>query len=141
MRGRRPAGPEVVDRLEGSQVAKERLKVVLETLSGQCRVTEACERLGICEQRFHQLREQMLESALEGLEPRSAGRPARVISPEAEKVQTLEQEIFQLQIDKIAAKAREEIHLILPRTAQEPTEPEKKTKPRQRSRRGKKRST
>ena len=56
MRGRTPAGPEYVDRLAGSEAAKERLKVVLETLAGACRVSAACARLGVCEQRFHQLR-------------------------------------------------------------------------------------
>src|SRR5262249_6175364 len=45
MRGRFPAGPSYVDKLEGSAAAKERLKVVLETLAGQCRVQEACARL------------------------------------------------------------------------------------------------
>ena len=64
MRGRRPAGAEYVDRLEGSTVAKERLKVVLKTLAGELRVQEACEQLGVCAQRFHQLREEALAAAV-----------------------------------------------------------------------------
>ncbi len=56
MRGRTPSGPEYVDRLPGSETAKDRLKVVLETMTGTVRVHEACDRLQICEQRFHQLR-------------------------------------------------------------------------------------
>jgi hypothetical protein len=83
----------------------------------------------------------MLEAALGGLEPRSAGRPARILSPEAEKVLTLEQQIRELEIEQIAAKAREEIQLILPRAAQAPSEPEKKTTSHRGSRRGKKRTT
>ena len=35
MRGRRPAGPEIVERLPGSEQARLRLRVVLETLAGE----------------------------------------------------------------------------------------------------------
>ena len=41
MRGRNPSGPEYVDQPEGSERAKERLKAVLETLAGSCRVRDA----------------------------------------------------------------------------------------------------
>ena len=64
MRGRIPAGPEAVEYLEGSDKAKERVRVILETMLGKCRVQEACERLGICEQRYRQLRETLLQAAL-----------------------------------------------------------------------------
>ena len=53
MRGRKPVGPEYADKLSGSDTAKLRVKVILETIAGTCRVQEACERLGISEQRFH----------------------------------------------------------------------------------------
>jgi hypothetical protein len=54
MRGRYPSGPEYVDvqHLHGSAQAKERLRVILETMMGQWRVAEACDRLGICERSF-----------------------------------------------------------------------------------------
>jgi hypothetical protein len=86
MRGRRPAGPECVEHLAGSQQAKERLQVVLETLAGTCRVQEVCQRLGLSEPRFHQLRQQVLEAALERLEPRPAGRKPAPDEPEEEEV-------------------------------------------------------
>jgi hypothetical protein len=62
MRGRHPSGPEYVDvkHLHGSAQAKERLRVILETMMGKWRVGEACERLSICEQRFRQLREELV---------------------------------------------------------------------------------
>src|SRR6516164_5449602 len=69
MRGRRPVGPEYADKLEGSDTAKERVKVILATMAGTCRLKEACERLGISEQRFHQLREEMMAAAVKALEP------------------------------------------------------------------------
>jgi hypothetical protein len=135
MRGRRPAGPEVVDHLAGSDQAKERLKVVLQTLAGQCRVQEACQRLGISEPRFHQLRQQMLEAALAGLEPQPAGRkPAPPLSPEQLELAKLAEELAAKDVELRAAQARAEIAVTLPRLATEPVEPEKKTTPAERAR-------
>jgi transposase-like protein len=137
MRGRRPAGPEYVDRLDGSDLAKERLKIVLQTLAGQCRVTEACQQLGICEQRFHQIREEALTAALAGLEPQPAGRPAAVMAPTVVEQQALQAQLEHLEVELRAAQAREEIALTLPRRLPAtPAEPEaqKKTRPRRRTR-------
>jgi len=41
------------------------------------RVQEACEILEISEQRFYQLREELLQAALERLEGKPVGRPRR----------------------------------------------------------------
>ena len=64
MRGRRPVGPEYAEQLVGSETAKLRAKVILETMAGKCRLKEACQLLGISEQRFHQLREEMMTAAV-----------------------------------------------------------------------------
>jgi Helix-turn-helix domain len=162
MRGRTPAGPKYVDRLQGSELAKQRLKTILETIAGDCRVSEACERLNICEQRFHQLRQQALELALTGLEPRSPGRPARSSSPADEEIERLREELAAKDLEMRTTRAREEIALAMPRivppatpTTASPTsassppgEPEKKTTHRPNgpnsqtsSTRGKKKST
>jgi transposase len=142
MRGRKPSGPEYVEHLAGSEQAKERLQVVLETLAGTCRVQEACQRLGVSAPRFHQLRQQMLEAALERLEPRPAGRKPVPLSPEQERLAALADELAAKGVELRAAQARAEIALTLPRLAQESAAPEKKT-PRpatgsKRRRRGKK---
>jgi hypothetical protein len=131
MRGRKPAGPEYVERLSGSTAAKERLHVVLETLAGRCRVQEACARWQISEPRFHQLRTQILQAGLDCLEPRPAGRPRRP-APD-ERLQTVEATVADLEIELQATRAREEIALVLPpgRPAEPP--PAKKA-PRRRSR-------
>ena len=135
MRGRRPAGPEYVEQLTGSKQAKSRLKVVLQTLAGQCRVQEACQRLGISEPRFHQLRQQMLEAALAGLEPQPAGRkPALPPSPEQLQLAQLAEELAAKDVELRAAQARAEIAVTLPRLSSEPVSPEKKTTPAQRAR-------
>ena len=81
MRGRHPSGPEFVDKLPGDATAKDRLRVVLETLTGACRVQEACERLNLSEQRFDQVRIEALQAALTALEPKPSGRPPRASSP------------------------------------------------------------
>ena len=47
MRGRQPAGPEGALKLEGSEVGRERLRVLLEVAARRCRVGEACRRLGV----------------------------------------------------------------------------------------------
>src|SRR5262245_41423026 len=93
MRGRRPAGPAYVDQLDGSAIAKERLKVVLETIAGTCRVQEACRRLGICEQRFHQLRQEALEAALAGIEPGTPGRRPHTLTPAEDQVRDLQEQL------------------------------------------------
>jgi transposase-like protein len=132
MRGRNPAGPEVVEHLEGSPKAKERLRVILETLMGQWRVSEACQRLGICEQRFRQLRAELLQAALDSLEDQPPGRPRRPKEPE--ETAALRQQLEALERELQVAQVREEIVLALPRVAVSPAEgsaPPKKRRPRQ----------
>ena len=148
MRGRRPSGPECVEHLAGSERAKERLQVVLQTLAGTCRVQEACRRLGVSEPRFHQLRTQVLEAALARLEPRPAGRPAQPPSADQERLVALADRLAAQDVALRAAEARAEIALALPgaaQAAQAAPAPEKKTGPprpaRKRRRRGKKKRT
>jgi len=121
MRGRIPAGPEYVEHLEGSPKAKERLRVILETMMGKWRVHEACERLGICEQRFRQLREALLQAALAGIEDQPAGRPRRPEEPAA--TADLRQQLEVLQRELQVAQVREEIVLALPQVRVSPAAP------------------
>jgi Helix-turn-helix domain len=120
MRGRRPSGPEYVDTLGGSDTAKQRLKVILETLAGTCRVQEACARLGISEPRFHQLRTQMLEAARAGLEPQTPGRKPHLLTPAEEQVRLLQEQVKQRDFELRVSRAREEVALTLPRLVAEP---------------------
>jgi hypothetical protein len=130
MRGRHPSGPEYVDQLEGSALAKERLRIVLQTMAGEYRVQEACQILRISEQRFDQLRWQALQWALHGLESKPSGRPRRERSDESS---ALRQRLAELEAELHASRLREEIALILPRVAPSPSEPGKKTTPPPRS--------
>ena len=142
MRGRRPVGPEYAEQLEGSELAKLRAKVILETMAGTCRLNEACELLDISEQRFHQLREEMMTAAIKALEPGHAGRPAHTPTPAEEQVVALEQQLQDKEVELRAAKARAEIALIMPDVKQEPADSEKKTplRPLKRRRRGRKKN-
>ena len=115
MRGRRPVGPEYADKVEGSHIAKERVKVILETMAGTCRVQEACERLAISEQRFHQLREEMMAAAVKALEPGQAGRPAHMPTLAEEQVLALEHQLADQEVELRAAKARAEIAIVMPK--------------------------
>ena len=134
MRGRRPSGPEYVNNLSGTDTAKERLKVILETLAGTCRVQEACARLGISEPRFHQLRTQILQAALAGSEPQTPGRKPQILSPAQEQVRLLEQKLEHQDAELRLARVREEIALTLPRVSADPeVDPAKKKRGRRRS--------
>jgi hypothetical protein len=108
MRGRYPSGPEVVERLDGSDEAKRRLRVLLEVLSGRCRIKDACARLGIKEARLEQLRRALL-GALEALEPRPGGRPRRQAEVTAGQVGELVARVRELELALRVAEARAEV--------------------------------
>jgi hypothetical protein len=114
MRGRYPSGPEFVDKLEGSPEAKQRLKVLLETLSGARRVGDACEQLGIKEARFDQIRIEALEAALAAIELKPAGRKPQQPSWHVAEVQHLRERVAQLEAELQAALIRAEIAVTLP---------------------------
>lgn len=88
--GRKPSGPRIVERLEGSPLAKERLLVILQTIAKELTIDEACEKLGIGETRFHELRTAALQDTLTFLEPRQPGRPPQ--DAPSEEVQSLVEE-------------------------------------------------
>jgi hypothetical protein len=91
--GRKPTGPQIVDCLEGSPSAKQRLEVILETIAGQLTIPEACARLRICESRFHELRNRTLQATLNTLEPRRLGRPPKRTSLEQGEIDALKAEL------------------------------------------------
>lgn len=111
--GRKPAGPKLVEGIEGSEYAKKRLEEVLRTLSGEKTIEEACAELNIGRTRFYDLRQKLLEEMVERLEPRPAGRPP--VAPEkSDKEVELERENERLKVELAAAKARAELNTFLP---------------------------
>ncbi len=113
MAGRKPLGPELVQHLEGSDHAKERFQVMLETLAGRSTIAQACERLGIGEAMFHRLRIEVLQAGLSRLEPRPIGRPPRETSSEAARIAEFEERLTQLDQECKTAEVRLEITQVL----------------------------
>ena len=124
MAGRKPTGPPLVHHLDGSERAKDRLEVILETVAGKITIREACDRLGIEEAMFFRLRTQALQAGLARLEPRPAGRPPRHPSPEEE------QELREKQLQQKALETRLEIAQALPQLAEGAPKKTAKPKPR-----------
>lgn len=107
--GRKPLGPALVQHLEGSGQAKERLEVLLQTITGELTIEAACQCLGIRAARLHALRTEVLEAALAQLEPRPAGRPPQIFSPADQRIAELEEELREKQRQQKALEAQLEI--------------------------------
>jgi transposase-like protein len=125
-RGRPPEGVDLVEHLEGSEVARQRLKVILQTLAGVFTVREACGVLGVTRSAFYKLRARFLADAAGALEPRPAGRRKHVPSPAEAEAERLRRENAQLRVDLKAQQIREEIALLMPHLLRG-REPGKKT--------------
>jgi hypothetical protein len=129
MTGRKPLGTRHVEQLVGSELAKQRLTVLLETLQGVLTIPDACVRLGIGDSRFHAFRNRWLQEALELLEPRQVGRPPNAADPS--KLQTrlveLEDENRALRQQMAAAEVRRELAEALPHVVHAADAPQKKT--------------
>lgn len=115
MPGGRPAlGPKLVWGLEGSRHAKMRMQAIFETLAERLSVAEACERLGISESTFHELRKKVLQAGLSCLEPKSMGRPPKLADEKDRRMAELEAEIEQLKAAVATSQVREELALAMP---------------------------
>jgi hypothetical protein len=128
-RGRPAAGPKMVDKLEGTDEAKKRLRVVLETVSGSKDVATACEELGLSKTAFFALRKRVLQASLDDLEPKPVGRPAQKLSEHDEELARLKEQNEKLLTDLKIAHVREELLLTMPEVVRPPT-PEKKAQPK-----------
>jgi transposase-like protein len=115
MRKGRPAkGPKLAETLDGSEPAKRKLRIILETVTGERTVEEACDALGIGAAAFHKLRSRTFQDAVQSLEPRPVGRPRKEDPQEADEIEALKAEIWQLKFDLQAARIREEIAVTMP---------------------------
>ena len=85
--------------IEASEVARERVRIILLTLGGPWRVKDALARLLISRTRFQDLRRRMLEGALAALEPRPRGRPPKARESKVPEVARLESENAALRLD------------------------------------------
>jgi helix-turn-helix protein len=115
MPGGRPSkGTSHVMQLEGAIDDKHRLRVILDVMGGQMSVRQACEVLRISEARFHQLRGQVLQAALDGLAPKASGRPRSADPDDTPRVEQLKRQVRELEMDLQAALVRTELALAMP---------------------------
>jgi len=118
MAGRKPLGPALVEHLEGSANAKERLELMLATIAGQVSVVAASERLGISEAMFYKIRNRVLQVCVEDLEPKPLGRPPVRLTEDQQQRQTLEAQVEALQRELAAQTVRVELLQALPQVVQ-----------------------
>jgi hypothetical protein len=118
-------GAELVNRLPGSDFARERMRAVVEVLSGTLSVQDAAARLDVSPQYFDQLRAEALTAGVAALEPKPAGRPPTV-HPDGDQPAVVPgggtgtgagrygvDELTALRIELRAAQLREELALVL----------------------------
>lgn len=126
MAGRKPLGPALVEHLEGSSSAKERLELILATIAGQISVVEASQRLGISEAMFYKVRHRVLRVCLDDLEPKPLGRPPLRPTDQRQR-QSLEVQVAALERELAAQSVRLELLQALPHVVQPPAGARKKT--------------
>jgi len=112
--GRPPGGSRHVMPLTGAVEQKHRLRVVLDVMGGVMSVKRGCEVLAVSEARFHQLRHQVLQGALDALAPRRPGRPRASQPHDTAQVEELKRQVRELEMDLQAALVRTELALSMP---------------------------
>lgn len=123
-RGRPPKGSALVEKFNGSEEAKEKLKVIVGTLTGELTMEEACVHLGVGETRLLQMRDEVLQCGLMAVEPKPAGRPPRESSSEEGRIRELQARVDRLEMELEAAHLRAKLALVMPHVLREL--PEKK---------------
>src|SRR5262245_40876734 len=118
MSGRHAIGPELAEKLQGSELARTRMRVILETLAGRKRVIDACEELDICEQFFERIRATGIQSGIDGLELKPAGRPPAHATDEDRQIAALRKRVAELEAQLHAAQVHAEMAASLPRARQ-----------------------
>lgn len=111
--GRAPRGVNIVEKYEASEQARDRLRAILETISGSRIVTEACESLGMSTSRFQEIRDMALQGALASLEPLPRGRPAKPVEAPPPELVALREEVVQVKRELVLARAEVELAHIL----------------------------
>lgn len=127
--GRKAAGTGLVEQMSGSERAKLRLRVLLESLAGRLTTPQACAQLNLSEAMFYRLRSEVLQAALAELEPQPLGRPPRQVTDEQRQLAELSLRIAELEVQLELATVREELAHVLPNVVRSPAEVKKTTRP------------
>lgn len=113
-RGRKPDLDGLIERREGSEEAKRKVKTLLRTFGEELTVIDAGRELGLGEGRAHVWRERMLQGAVLAMEPKPVGRPRRSEGPEEGEVERLERELSELRRELLLERVREELSILRP---------------------------
>ena len=108
-RGRPPKKSALVDAIAGPEETRERLRVILATVSGELTIPQACEKLKIGETRFYDLRAQALEAAFKGILPKEPGRPAKEETPEQARLNEMQKRLDAMELELKTAKIKAEL--------------------------------
>jgi hypothetical protein len=111
---RPPNAARLVERHEGSALAKKRLRLFLETVAGRRTVAQACEALGVNEAAFYRMRDRWIVESIEGLEPRPSGPKPREPTLSAAEGAELTERIARLEREVRASAVRAELASVLP---------------------------
>ena len=124
---RPPEGVGHVDKLDGPEELKRRLRLLLDTLAGRVSVAEACDELGVSESRLSSCSREALVGALGALMPKPAGRPATAETTTTRE-KDLEARIEELEVDLQAALVRTELALAMPELFRSKKKPRRRKK-------------
>jgi hypothetical protein len=116
----------LAQRVSGSEQARARLEVLLETIAGSKTMDEACQALGIQKTRLFNLRIRVLEAAAAVLEPQPTGRPPKAARPETARIAELEAQVNELKVELEASRLRVELAQALGSASDEPSPRRKK---------------
>lgn len=115
MAGRRPKGTALLDSLPGSDRAKKRVALYIDTMGAKVSVVDASQELEISETAFYEGRRDFLARCVSLAEPRPAGRKPREKSEAEIRVAALESELREVKAELQTQQVREELALALPR--------------------------
>ncbi len=114
-RGRPGKGLGHVDGLEGPEATKARMRLIMQTLSGEVTVKEAAKTLGISASRFAALRQEVMQEWLDVMAPGTPGRPPKTQEAiEPSEVEALRKQVKELILDLQVANTRTELAITMP---------------------------
>lgn len=111
--GRPTKGSDIVTKFDASQEAKEKVRLVLDTLSSKTSVQDAAARLGVSESRFHQIRDEIVTGMLSAAEPKPVGRPPEPDDEDSE-VEQLKKKLGEAKMMVEISRLRELIAVAFP---------------------------
>jgi len=111
---RTPNAQRLVEKQEGSALAKDRLRLFLETIGGKCPVERACAELKVKAAAFYRMRDRWLAESVQVLEPRTSGPRPRDRTVSRAEVAELAEKIVDLERQLKASAVKEELGLVMP---------------------------